>query len=1206
MPITSLTSYFNTASFGDTNASTRNQQELALTLDAAAQELANWKSLLTMSAGGGFFEGGRLAARVLLGATPALCAVPFLANVFTFAAGAIADTGLTGILTQAFGNEGEESETFFERLSGQGSVRVMSLLGAGQSFVVVQLLIGLTSVSKEMVCGKNPGPANGAFLHHLVSGLSCYFGSGMFTCLSSGVVNAAEQRMSLKTRNVGTPHAPEAHQPLAGTGALRNLGENISNAFENLSAKLNPQPLSPGPRGNSGKFPGLAMMSSSDEGGGGGRKGPPKLPPPASTAGKGRRTPTRLLPPPGKTPPPGLEIPPLPPGAAVPVRSSETRTVLEGGLPSESATVLDGTSPLAGHPLPTTLPDVLHPSSSTDPGSAGPTIPVVLNTPPERPLIGTGGSDEIGIDPALLAFARQDSLSEMRVVRSEPKSPPVSTSSGEAEMSTEAGAEGGLTTSDLRALREALGPGSLGISAMDVPALARAATSSPSPWMIDPAEATAFTVHVLTDPNQPGKPREGTISGLSEGHGSTHPGFGKLAHNEDALGVIVDAEGKVRAVDLSDESGGVGDGTDRGSISALAVEQTIESLKGYLSKNPHLDPEKVEIHLRVAFEKVHTIIAERGCAATLMIAVDIAPGHKWLFWVGDSKAFYLRPHEGQAWAVLVETEGHHMGERLAKRFGPVAAMDSPMRNTLHKALGIKNHTPDVVEVKNLQNGDWEVLCSDGLLSALTKEGMIRVLKSLPAEASDQQAHEALQNSALMVMRALKEVPTILASVKGEGATARLKLTLSALDQGVQSVHTDGQVHYIKKLGERPLVRFVEFKHIFEDTIYVDADHHIYTREGECLGRLNGDNLTIWVRRIRGIPEEQRPMEELGEGDLSAVRPRELGPEDGGGSSADMPLPPTYVRPSPVAGVFPNPVVPEYVVMRPVVLPHAPRVTSRPPRERSQGGVHDPSAPPPSEFGHRDALHPDSSDEMAAPPLESVMGGFPAVQKEERVVSPRAPSVMELQFKTTAPAESEQRGPAENLPLPIVMGRPPTSVAQIALEVVLDRTDLEGLRGKKLPPAAVTATERPKKGFLAGLLGKGKPAKVAPSPSPLQRLWEGLNIDARLRWIPKERNQETHLMLNLQRGESVAMGAQHFQKKGSSDRLPKILPQHLVFKCHSDTGLVKVRLAPGIKSAFSINGRVVESSDEEVVLVSGRSLIRLPNGEHPVVFTVHFS
>ncbi len=244
MPVTSLTSYFNTTSFGDQNAFTRNQEELALTLDSAAQELGNWKSLIAMSGGGAGFELGKLATRTLLGATPTLCAIPLLTNALTFAAGAMADTGLTGILNQAFGNT-EEEESFWARMMDQSSVRGMGLLGAGQSFVVIQLMQGLASAGRGMLenTGRGDRPVAPTFLHSMIQGLQCYFGSGMFGYLSSGAVSGIEQRLALKTKNVNIG------VPLQNFGPNLQLETNAGNLHLPISSKAPPESFGWIPKG---------------------------------------------------------------------------------------------------------------------------------------------------------------------------------------------------------------------------------------------------------------------------------------------------------------------------------------------------------------------------------------------------------------------------------------------------------------------------------------------------------------------------------------------------------------------------------------------------------------------------------------------------------------------------------------------------------------------------------------------------------------------------------------------------------------------------------------------------------------------------------------------------------------------------------------------------------------------------------------------
>jgi|GEM_PF-4695188 len=280
MPITSLTSYLNTASFGDTNASTRNQQELALTLDCAARQLADFKGLALMSAGGGAFEVGKLLATTFLSAVPLLSAIPLLTRSFTFVSGVTADTAFTTFLSQIFGEAGENDVPYWQQVLDQGSVRGMGLLGAGQGFAVMQLLTGLASLSGGMLCEEKSGngPADGAFLHSLLQGLRCHFGSGAFGYWSGGVLGAVEQRISLKTRNMNNVGANlvfaqnKGRSPstqLAGRqgSPLQNLRKTISETLE----KFIPRPLTAIPAGVHFRI----VDGGMDAAGGGGGGNPP-------------------------------------------------------------------------------------------------------------------------------------------------------------------------------------------------------------------------------------------------------------------------------------------------------------------------------------------------------------------------------------------------------------------------------------------------------------------------------------------------------------------------------------------------------------------------------------------------------------------------------------------------------------------------------------------------------------------------------------------------------------------------------------------------------------------------------------------------------------------------------------------------------------------------------------------------------------------
>ncbi|GEM_PF-5069714 len=247
MPITSLTSYFNTTSFGDQNLFTRNQDELALTLDCAARQLADFKGLALMSAGGGAFEVGRLLATTFFSAVPVLSAIPLLTRSFTFVSGITADMAFTTFLSQIFGEAGENDVPFWQQVLDQGSVRGMSLIGAGQSFAVIQVLTGLASVSGGILCEEDPSRGNPpkadapTFLSSMIQGLRCYFGSGAFGVLSGGLLGAVEQRISLKTKNMNNVGANLACPPVVWRVFAQNRGRSQGSPLQNSVKNFFPQ-----------------------------------------------------------------------------------------------------------------------------------------------------------------------------------------------------------------------------------------------------------------------------------------------------------------------------------------------------------------------------------------------------------------------------------------------------------------------------------------------------------------------------------------------------------------------------------------------------------------------------------------------------------------------------------------------------------------------------------------------------------------------------------------------------------------------------------------------------------------------------------------------------------------------------------------------------------------------------------------------------
>gem|GEM_PF-6620561 len=236
MPITSLTSFLNTSSFGDTNTYTRNQEELALTLDSAAHDLAHWQSLLSMSAGGLAFESAGLLATTFLSSTaPSLYALPFMARALTFSFSALADTAVTRWINSV-GNSGAEEESFLDQLSSQGSVRWISLLAAGQCFAVMNLLQGLTTV----VCAEKSKTQSGGLLSQMLMGLKCHASSGALSFGTGNILNGVEHRLRTRAKNINGRALlqPKAGAPLAHAAPLQDLTQTVLETLEKHTPPL--------------------------------------------------------------------------------------------------------------------------------------------------------------------------------------------------------------------------------------------------------------------------------------------------------------------------------------------------------------------------------------------------------------------------------------------------------------------------------------------------------------------------------------------------------------------------------------------------------------------------------------------------------------------------------------------------------------------------------------------------------------------------------------------------------------------------------------------------------------------------------------------------------------------------------------------------------------------------------------------------------
>ena len=135
--------------------------------------------------------------------------------------------------------------------------------------------------------------------------------------------------------------------------------------------------------------------------------------------------------------------------------------------------------------------------------------------------------------------------------------------------------------------------------------------------------------------------------------------------------------------------------------------------------------------------------AQQGMGSTL-VAMRIVERQAHLVWVGDSRCYLWR--EG---TISVVTHDHSYVQLLIDQghLTDETARDHPKRNMVTQVLGLGDPAPET-SVVGLQNGDWLVLCSDGLNDELTDAEIAQELVAAGGEvekAADLLIQRALQH-----------------------------------------------------------------------------------------------------------------------------------------------------------------------------------------------------------------------------------------------------------------------------------------------------------------------------------------------------------------------------------------------------------------------------------------------------------------------------
>ena len=179
----------------------------------------------------------------------------------------------------------------------------------------------------------------------------------------------------------------------------------------------------------------------------------------------------------------------------------------------------------------------------------------------------------------------------------------------------------------------------------------------------------------------------------------------------------------------------VADGMGGAQAGEVASRLAAESLREQELGNLSALEQTVEL-IREANRRVYAYSSEnastRGMGTTMTVALVegsvVTIGH-----VGDSRAYLLRDDQ-----LTQLTQDHSLVAELVRsgRLSPKEAESHPRRSVITRALGTDSDVEVDVFSLRAQDGDLFLLCSDGLTSMVSDEGIARLLVTARADLDD--------------------------------------------------------------------------------------------------------------------------------------------------------------------------------------------------------------------------------------------------------------------------------------------------------------------------------------------------------------------------------------------------------------------------------------------------------------------------------------
>jgi PPM family protein phosphatase len=164
------------------------------------------------------------------------------------------------------------------------------------------------------------------------------------------------------------------------------------------------------------------------------------------------------------------------------------------------------------------------------------------------------------------------------------------------------------------------------------------------------------------------------------------------------------------------------DGVGGGNKGEVASEMVCQSLSDYLSKLSieAISPADIENGVKHAIGQLDRYTEEHpasaGMATTLVLAI-IQEKKVLLGWCGDSRIMHIRGGN-----VIYQTTDHSMVQLLVSQgeISEVEALSHPQKNLILRSINAAgiNSITDVEILQDIMEGDWLLLCTDGVLETL--------------------------------------------------------------------------------------------------------------------------------------------------------------------------------------------------------------------------------------------------------------------------------------------------------------------------------------------------------------------------------------------------------------------------------------------------------------------------------------------------------